>query len=201
MKEEIKYIVAVLIAIGLMACHRTLKTDEYVKHIRNVDNGLRKIVEVGDWEYDIQYKPSDYILSLEQVSDSSRKRRQEELKGTVWFNISFMNKTGKVSALRYGLGSIDEYDGRLGYFLNGAEAEIQMVYGLKDTLKPIAYEFENNYNLAPQETMVVGFKLPDGEERIHQDLQLVYNDKIYKTGIIKVKILKGSVENIPGLAL
>ena len=125
-------------------------------------------------------------------------KRMEELKGTAWFNISFKRADNGTSPMRYNISSIEEYNQRLNYLLNEAKNDLKLVY---DTtiLTPVSYVFENNYNLTPQETIIVGFYLPHGEERPNKKMQLSYDDRVFKNGIIKATYSQHSLQNIPGL--
>jgi hypothetical protein len=197
MKKGIK--MACLAAFALLSgCKRSLKSNEYVSYIRDIQNGLNKIVTLDGWQYTVQYRPCEYILLQEHNSVKETGQRRKELAGTVSFVIKVKRADNSVSPLRYNLSSREEYDQRLDYFLNHAGKELKLVYG-KDTLYPTAYEFENNYNLTPEETMLVGFTLPGREQVPGNDMQLSYNDQVFKNGIIKVKFNKEDLNNIPNL--
>jgi hypothetical protein len=96
----------------------------------------------------------------------------------------------------YGITSLDEYNLRLDYFLNRAKDDIKLLYG-SDTLHPSSYLFENNYNLTPQETIVVGFNLPGNDPFPIKDMQISYCDRIYKNGIIKTTYRSEILKQIP----
>jgi len=192
----------VLILLGMCdACKRTLKIADYVRYVNGKENGLLKKVEVDGFEYSVQYKPYDYIILMENkgsmMSENTGKRKAE-LAGTAWFNISIKRNDNTTTLLRYGLSSLDQYNTRLDYYLNKAQNDIWLLYG-KDTIHPASYLFENNYNLTPQETMVVGFYLPKGDNCPKEKMQLSYNDQVFKNGIIKVTYAEKILDNIPDL--
>lgn len=199
MKKVTNLIVILFWAQALQSCQRELKTPEYVHYVQQPENGLRKVVSADNWDYIIQYRPYDYILLSEQKKQDPKQetKRLNDLKGTAWFTISFKRSDGSISPMRYNLSSREEYEQRQNYFLNKASKDIVMVYGKKDTLHPIAYEFENNYNLAPQETIMIGFELPMGHDRPDNDMQLSYNDQVFKNGIIKATFSEKDLNNIP----
>lgn len=198
MKGNNKYFM-ILVMLSLCACRKGLPPQQYVQYVQDAKNGLLKNVQVSEWEYKIQYRPAEFILLTEgkTVSDGKvRKKRNEQLSDMAWFNISFQHIDGKISPLRYALSSRGEYDLRLNYFLNEAARSIKLICNWKDTLTPTSYLFENHYNLTPQETMVVGFHLPSGAI---DEMQLSYEDRIFKTGIIKTIFRKEDLDNIPKL--
>jgi len=201
MKKVIRCLLITLLSWVLGACKSRLAPDAYVGYVRNTKNGLVRNISIANWDYSFQFKPVDYMMLMEnkgEVNKDSKKRR-ESLKGTAWFNISFKRSDGTVSPLRYDLGSREEYDSRYNYFLNQAVHTIRLLYNNTDTLRPIAYLFENNFNLTPQETMIVGFQLPKGHDNPENDMQLSYDDQVYKNGIIKVKFKSEDLRSIPNL--
>ena len=95
------------------------------------------------------------------------------------------------------MSSLDEYNQRLNYFLDEAKNNIWLIYDHHDTLKPASYLFETNFNLTPQETIVVGFYLPHNDGVPNSEMQLSYRDQIFKNGIIKVLYKSNVIRNIP----
>jgi len=201
MRKAINYIIYILVLCTGISCKKNMKTPDYVRYINNKNNGLIKTTQTDGWEYDVQYRPGDYIILMENKGvpdDSVLNKREAELKGTAWFNIVIKRIDNQVTPLRYDISSLDEYDTRLNYFLNEAAKDIKLVNG-KDTLLPKSYLFENNYNLTPQETMIVGFYLPAGDNYPIKDMQLSYIDKVFKNGIIRAQFSKTVLNHIPNL--
>jgi hypothetical protein len=175
-----------LIALIWMGCG---ERNNPIGYAEDADNGLKKEITIGKIHYKVQYKPADYIIATENPDSAQKRQRQEQLKGMVWFNISFSVDGYNQSPLRYQIADLNEYTQRQDYYLNQAAKDIYLLYG-KDTLYVDSYWFENNQNLTPYETMIVGFKLPVGISEPAQDLKLSYYDRIFKNGIIKAIIKK-----------
>ena len=191
-----------IIIVIFLGCKEKLKPLQYAQFVQGKESGLMKVITVDNWDFVFQYKPYDYILLMEQRTkdpDFNFKKRMENLKGTAWFNISVRRSDGNISPMRYNLGSNEEYNQRLNYFLNEAVKNIRLIYDKKDTLMPMAYEFENNYNLSPQETMLVGFKLPKDEYYPKKAMQLTYDDQIFGNGTIKAMFSTDNLKKIPAL--
>jgi hypothetical protein len=165
-----------------------------VKYAEDPDNGLKKEVTVGEMIYTIQYKPAGFILEKEHLDSAATRERANQLKGMLWFNISFSINGYGQSPLRYKISSIDEYTERQNYYLNQAPADIYLLYG-NDSLLVESYWFENNQNLAPFETMVVGFRLPSSDSIPKYDLKLSFYDRVFKNGIIKSVIKKEDIND------
>ena len=173
------------------ACNRPARNT--VDYAREEDNGLRKEINLGAMHYSIQYKPAAYILEQEHASPEAAAQRAAQLKGMVWFNITFSVNGFGQSPLRYQAAGLEEYAARQDYFLNRAAGDIGLQYG-PDTLQMESYWFENNQNLTPHETMIVGFRLPAGDSIPRQDLKLSYYDRIFHNGIIKATIRKEDLQ-------
>lgn len=196
-----KLFIAAVIVLSATGCNRhSLNQTDYVRYVQNDKNHLKKAVKMQDMEFDIQYKPYDYIMLLESRNNPAydKVKRLKQLEGTAWFNISFKKTNTEVSALKEGAASLDEYDQRLNYFLNYAAKDIVLVYG-GDTLKPSSYLFENNYNIGPEETMVVGFIFPGKDQQPIKDMQISYYDRLFHNGIIKASFSAAAIKDIPNL--
>lgn len=201
MEALIKRIAVIVLLFSCIGCKSHLKTGEYIGFINNTKNGLKKEVMIDGWCYCFQYKPYDYIAIVENKGNTKAdnfNKRLSELAGTVWFNISIRREDNTISPMRYGVHSIEEYNERQNYYLNQAQNEIRLVYGDK-RIVPMSYAFENNYNLTPQETIVVGFLLPQGEDKPRQDMRISFVDKVFKNGIINAEYSSENLNNIPGV--
>ncbi len=80
----------VLIALSLFSCsgRTSLNVKNYLRYIEDPKNGLNKVVKTNMLEYNIQYKPSEYIAIKERKDkDQSFNIRTNELRNTVWFNV------------------------------------------------------------------------------------------------------------------
>lgn len=139
--------------------------------------------------YIMQYRPVNIVSNHEDVYGYDNIKPIRDINGTVWFNIVIRIPHKNVSPLRWNVYDHDEYMNRYNYFLNSASKDIQLMYG-KKILQPISYTFETTYNLAPQETIVVGFELPEGDKVPSENMQLSYIDRVFNNGIIKATYLK-----------
>lgn len=189
MKKAINSCILLLLVAGLGACNSKMSQKKYLAYVTDIDNGLKSQTVVGPWEYEIQYKPYNYIIYSENrkgISDEVYRQRLETLKGTAWFNISFKKKGAAQTPLKEGIAGLDEYNSRLTYFSYEARRDITLLYNGQQ-LQPMSYLFETNYGLTPQETIVVGFRLPEDRDP-EDDLQLSFHDRVFGNGIIKATI-------------
>jgi hypothetical protein len=201
MQKVINRISLLLAVLIFISCKQHMQAAGYMNFVNNKENGLKKISAIDGWEFCMLYRPYDYIMLMENKGKMEKgkcDKRMSELQGTAWFNISIKRADNSITPMRYGVSSIEEYNERLHYYLNEAVKDIRLVYD-KDTLWPMSYLFENNYNLSPQETMVVGFSLPKGEHFPQKNMRLSFVDRIFKNGIINAEYSGRTLENIPTL--
>lgn len=196
MKKAINALLAVCLLAG---CGNGDALKDPVAYAENMDHGLRKQVNRGALQYVLQYKTPAYILDMERAGGlEPDSGRLAALKGMIWFNVSFSVPGFPQSPLRYQVSDVGMYNDRLNYYLNEAGRDMRLLYG-KDTLYPASYWFEHGQNLAAHETIVVGFRLPDGEEEPERDIQFSFYDRVFKNGIIKMQIRATDLEHIPSI--
>ena len=201
MLKVINCIVCIVFLLAFASCKKNLGGADFVSYVLNRDNGLQNKIAVDGFEFCIQYRPYDYIILLEtrgNFKGYNLEKRKSDLKGTAWFSLTIRRVDNIITPLRYGISSIEEYNKRLNYYLNEAKYDLWMMYDM-DSILPVSYLFENNYHLTPQETMIIGFMLPKGKEFPDKDMQFAYNDRVFKTGIIKSTITEKALNKIPNL--
>jgi len=194
-----------LVTAFLMAsCRRSnneMASYEYRRFVEAIGNGYHKEVTAGDLIYSVQYKPYEYIAAAEQqwAGDTAvMHRRSQKLAGTVWFNVGIRSKRGTTNPLKETSSDLNDYNTKLTYFLSGAEQQFRLFYN-GEPMPCAGYFFENNYGLSPSDVMVVGFKIPDMVPS--GDVILEYEDVLYQSGTIKVKINKGALEELRNIKI
>jgi len=184
-----------------ISCNKPLDGPAYIKYVSDPAHGLIRAIAVGDMQFEIKYRPHELIM-LQECKGAFQgypyEQRKADLKGTAWFSISIKCATQRLSPLRYGLSSQEEYNQRLNYYLNEAVKDIWLSYG-DAVIAPSSYLFENSYNLTPVETLIVGFILPDDSKNSGTDLTLSFNERIFESGILKTGFTHQVLSHIPQL--
>lgn len=161
-------------------------------YARSEKSGWVKSMGVGGVNYSVSYRHPALIAVMEEEPQETKQRRDSLLKTTYWFNIDISVEGYEQSPLRYQLSSLDEYNSRLDYYLNSAANDVWLLDG-SDTIRPSSYWFENNHNLVGKETIVVGF---DNAGTKSKHIQLAFNDRLFRSGIIKANFLKEDLDKI-----
>jgi hypothetical protein len=177
-----------------------LSPGEYVKWVKNKENGLRKEKTIDDVTFSLQYKPYPYIVCLEQkkntIADTLLKKRVSEIDNMQYYDLVISLKSAQCELLKYKIGSADDYQNRVKYFSFDMQHDIRLVDG-GDTLPCALYHFERIYDIAPYCTFLLGFPL----DKNHADAEktLVYYDRIFGKGTIKFTYVKNEINNTPKL--
>ncbi|OSZ81936.1 hypothetical protein CAP35_01300 [Chitinophagaceae bacterium IBVUCB1] len=198
MKKLIK--VAVTLTVLLTGCgHKTMSPVEYIYYMEDAANKARQSVKAGGLNYIIQLSPPEYMVSKELLTDESTyvnyTERLNELKGNVFFQI-------QIGKERVGESMIEKKqedtraESRVMYYASSAANDIGLsVDG--QLIAPVAYHFEDNYGLAPYNTILVGFKMPEKYEVI----TLNFNDRYSNIPLIKASYTEQFIKNLPALSI
>jgi hypothetical protein len=178
---------------------------EYVRWVENTENGLRIEKEMNGFKFRLQHKPSSYIALREVGFENADQimqyyKRKEELDSFYYFNLDIASIDDKGSVLSHNLNTQEEYYARINYFTSFAQSDLKLVCG-KDTLPCTLYHFERTYDLSPYNTIVIGFKMLSGKKIYHDDLLLIFDDKILSVGQMRFLIKSNILKNIPKIVL
>ena len=191
---HIKLLSTTSILLLLFSCgKKKLSASDYMKYIEDENNGLKIKKQIGSIEYAALYKPLDYVLLKEHVNDNVIK--QQEGDGLQYFSLHYSVKNSNADILKVNLASSQEYYERENYFSFGLQNDLCLVEG-KDTLHCQLFNYVHSYGLSPAADFVLAFDKKKGEQ---EDETLVIDDKTFGGGIIKMKIDKNDIENIPEL--
>ncbi|MBU0764601.1 MAG: hypothetical protein KJ607_07185 [Bacteroidetes bacterium] len=168
-----------------------------MKYITDETNGLRIKKTIGDYVFIAQYKPADFIVLqndlYEPENDAGLLSEADKLRGFHYIDLRINTTIGN-HVLKNGLSDENEYYDRIQYFVSGVQNDITLTEGT-DTLICNLCHFEYN-DLSPSITLVLGF------ERKNRDvgnagMVLTYNDRIFNTGIVKIRFGKDDLNSIP----
>jgi hypothetical protein len=177
-----------------------LSPKEYVQWLRDVNNGINKEKTIDDITFSIQYKPSEYIVCMEekkdQLSDSLLKGRQKELTDMEYYDLTIGLASGQGELLKHDLKSTAQYEERVNYFAFNMQHDINLVED-GDTIPCGLYHFERTYDVAPYSKFLLGFV--KGKHSKPKERTLAFYDKIFNKGLIKFTYTDEDFNNIPKL--
>lgn len=184
--------------ITLVSCQHSYSPKEIVGYVNNPENGMKRTYETDDISFELLYKPSLYIAILEEKEKSTEEsvnNRVKELEGLQYYNLKIINKSGS-DLLKYKLKEEKEYYNRLNYLSTFLKNDIRLIQG-EDTLKPVLYQFERNYGLAPFCTSVFAFKETD--LNLKKDKELIIKDQVFSNQEIHFILKNESLKELPNI--
>ena len=184
MKDFKLVVLSIILIIGLTNCQKELPPFEYVQWVKNPNNGIRKIKQIGNVTIDLQFKPIAFIIANENRSNKLRTsffdKRKQELEGLQYYNLNIKIKGGDVT--KYLVADKRAYEKRINYLSFGMKEDIVLIDGI-DTLNCKLYHFERSFDLEEGRTFVLAFDQKESEEKT-----FIINTEILGTGPVKIKI-------------
>jgi hypothetical protein len=170
---------------------QTLSPSEYVKYIEDESHGLKVSRTIGDVQYAVLYKPSDYMRIRETHSGANIKEEKGDLE---YFSLHYSLSDTSGDLLKKDITTPEEYYERVNYMSYGMQNDIRLVEGT-DTLSCRLYNFVRSYGLSPAADIVLAFE----SSASHSGKTLLIDDNVFGAGMIKIKFEQEDIENIPVL--
>ena len=164
--------------------------------VDNTENGLIKGQLIGETNLEVKYTPNEYICVKQNgVNDLTSEKLSEfskELEGVYQFNLKFSN-TSRKNFLKDQYTNPEEYNTKSMYLSFDMSFDLELVHGF-DTVGCSIYHYERTYGNTPYETVLIGFDL---KAKATEDLQLIFNDRVFGLGRSKFLFENEVIENIP----
>lgn len=195
-----RLILILLVVIAFGACTRhNLEPRDYMAWVKDESNGLHVSKQVGQHTFELQYKPYAFEALLHQhgaaVTKAELNKAIESLGGLQYFTLTIRSEDKKDPA---GSVSTDEadYNQRLNYLMFDMQQDFSLIDG-SDTLPCVFYHYERNFNLSPENNILLGFGLP--KKNITNDKTLFYNDQLLNTGPVLLTVKAADIAAVPSL--
>jgi len=194
-----KVVLLAIVSLILVACgQKQLPAGEYAAWVENAGHGLSQEKEFDGIQYQVLYKPVDYVLAKELSSGALQpanvEARRKELGNLQYLTLRIKSKESN-ELMSAGISNENEYYQRLEYFMGGIQDDIYLVEE-KDTIPCTLCHFERNYGLAPYNNFVLAFAPGTHKEA---DKIFVYDDKLLGTGKVMLKFSSADIAGAPKL--
>ena len=196
----VRLISLLILSIAFCSCQQEpLAPDQFAQWVENPENGLKVTQAVGGVEFELHYRPHDYIALLEskhreKFGSEELEKRREELSGLQYYSLKLRRTSGE-DLMTGALNSEQEFYGRVDYFSSAMENDLRLVDG-SDTLSCSLFHLERTYGISPYKTVLLAFPESDGAS---SDKHLIYNDQVLGTGPVHMTIPREKIEAIPEL--
>jgi hypothetical protein len=200
--KRIPIILLIFSCIFYGCVQQQLRPKEYMTWVKNENNGLRVTKQIDDNTFVLQYKPCEFEALLHTMNENITHRQLDStmkpLQSLQYFTFCIKRLDKKDPAAAAGTDEAD-YNNRLNYLMFEMQADFKLIDG-KDTLPCAFYHYERNYDLSPENNMLLGFELPK-EQNVISDKTIIYSDQLLGTGTIQLTIKAEDIKRIPTLNL
>jgi hypothetical protein len=185
-----------VVLLGFSSCSSSLNSKQYTAWVENPENKLHLIRKIGDYKFDLQYKPAEYVF-LQQIKDQpvagiDYLKAIEDIGSMQYYTLIIGLDDISEDLINYNIHSEAEKQERL-YYLSYLFQNDIYIEGDSSKLPCILFHFERSYDLKPTRTFVLAFENPNKAESI---TQLVIDSPIFNTGPVKFKIDKKGIPNL-----
>lgn len=202
----VRYFVPVLLVITISSCKKNSISNEQ-DYLQWINKHAVKSKTVNGLELSVKYLPPDF-LAYKELSEKEYSRDQVDSLVNYYSNsYSFLLTISPLPAkdgtrpdlLYYNLGSVEEYNVRLKEltFNFNEYVYLETQYGKHP---PILNVFENTYGITPDRTIYLVFNKYEqvrSETKEITDFNIVFNDKLFVTGISYFNFKAQELNNVP----
>lgn len=213
MKSVLFYTTLVLFFFSCESNSKSLSINDYHHYINDPENGLVKSKVANGVEVNLKYLSNDYLafkdfknlgLKTEVQYDSLRK----EYKNSFTFILTISTSENSMQSgvengvMMKGVTKIEDFKKRA-INMNFSMGEYIQLRTPRASINPVLTNLENTYEVVSEKSIYVVFskemidrQLKDGEE-----IEFVYNDEIFDSGISVFSFKKEIFNNIPSISL
>ena len=178
----------------------TLTPTEYVVWVNDKTHNLKRSKKISEFNFTLFSKPSDYLISVDQKTETITETKYIELKkefgNLLYFDFKIEADDIPTELLKYKVSGEGEYQRRVTYFAYEMQKDFFLVDHL-DTIPCVMFHYERTYDIVPYVKVLLGFDpLKNNKDNT---FEFIYQDRVFNNGLIKFTIRKSDLENIPKL--
>lgn len=192
--------------IGISCSKDSLSVVDFVRYVKNPDNGLITERKVGDFKFTLQYEPVDYLALRELRNDKITQENFESTKkqfgNSVYFDFVITTLDPQEDLLKGKDGDSIKFNQRLNYFSFDFNQKVFLVDGT-DTLPCMLHHFERTFGISPENHISLAFENLKSTpiKNMEGNLTFVYYDELLNAGTITMQLDKKNLFVIPGLKI
>lgn len=175
--------------IFCFSCTQSSRSLRYVNWVQDFENGLHQKEQIGDFVFDLQYLPEEYLKLIENKGIESDDHLYT---GFQQYQLSITLPDGKDNLLTHNCTTEEETENRLYYFSYRFQYDIH----LKENgimLPCVLYHFERSLDLANSRNFLLGF---ENRDSLSTEADLIIQSKQFPESRIALKILKNRTSHI-----
>jgi len=181
----------------------------YIAWVEDSTHGLINNRMVGGMSYKIQYLPVNYCVlrqsDIHSINQTFLEQGRKDNGNTECFILTIEDPHHNNELLKSGIQSQEEYQERIEYCSFYIQNDLFLIDGT-DTLPCRMAHFERTYGISPKAKFTLFFdplkRSPKANNKSSmQDKTLVYFDRMFDNGIVKMRIKALDIERIPELII
>jgi hypothetical protein len=204
-----RHIVMGILTLGMLmsGCQRELKDMKAVYGWINApEHGMVKTKTVEGIKLTVKYLPAEYLALKETKEDQAGRQTYDSLlkvyKGSHTFLLSIASSEDEVNndPMYQGLEDYSAYK-RRALTMNFDMNEYVSIKTSTQEFRPVLTSMENTYSLKGQRNIYMVFTdtATDTELMNEKELDLVFNDEIFETGINHFVFEQSDLQSIPAI--
>jgi hypothetical protein len=180
--------------VVMIGCSTDLDRDAYVKWVRDYGNGLHKQEVYGEYIYDVQYQPAEYVLLQRNYEKLNPKDVSAALKdiGKVQYINLTISHNSKTDVVKAGTHDIAEFQRKDYYFSYQLQEDITLEEN-GQILPCVLYHYEKPATKDGGRTFVLGFEKTNTDV---SECKLVIKSDILNSLPVKIKISKTDIPKV-----
>jgi len=197
MRFYISYLVLILLTscVGSSLISTPISPVAYIQWVENPDNGLNLHKEVGAFQFQLQYKPHEYLairaLRKTEIEAAILQAKVSEMEDLQYFTFQLGKQDGS-DVLKSNIGQSGDYSKNIEYLSFGLQKDLKLVEE-RDTLPCVLHHFERSYGITPAAKIVLAFPATS----TIKNKTFIYEDSHFGIGTIKMTISEQALANIP----
>lgn len=182
-----------LIFFCFTACDSRSDHERYIEWVRDYENGAHTRLGAGDFVFDLQYQPSEYVLLQRGMINLPEATEQEELQkvsGIQHYTLTVSVHGGDL--LTYHADNAIEKQQRQYYFSYRFQNDIVLEENGRE-LPCVLFHFEKSASAGKGRTFVLGFENPDDDA---DEANVVIRSEVFGASPIRIKISKTNIPQV-----
>lgn len=183
---------------------------EFHQYINDPDNGLIKTRTASGFQFSVKFLPPEYV-AYNNIKSTGNYNQNDYDSLTMMFskNLTFLLTIGpdksvgnKFDIMYIGINTTEEYNQRV-HQLNFDIKEYITIDVDGNKYKPVLTKLENTYGLSTERKINLVFAPYETENEFLKadEIDLIFNDEIFGTGINHFKFLSSEINSIPKITI
>jgi hypothetical protein len=186
-----------------MGCSSSFKSEgDFLKWMNEPENGYVKRTSANGFSISLKYLPPEYLGFIEMKKGDVKVDVQsliKEFDGSRTFLLTLEHEVSGVDVTNYNINNVPEFKERM----NELNFQIKDYLSLKtkegQTIRPVLTTFENLYEIGDKKSFYVVFTKEDEVQDKPEELDIVFHDPFFDTGINHFVFKTKDIDNVPDL--